>query len=212
MALIPSTSYAGQIDDSDPEMPHGKAVNETSEGANDGTPLEQAWLNDLWGFLQSLLVASGITPSGTPDKVGASQYLDALLTLTARRYAVFSVGGSNIDDGVKFNLSAVMNTGGFVLASNEIEVPVPGKYRIHYAIPLNIAGATPPYETGLQFQGLGGTVIGENSISNSAPVMVSGFFVGTITTPSSQKIWVESNKDNQATAFGGVIMLEFLGP
>lgn len=77
MAAIPSALYPGQIA-TDANYPHGKARNLTVEGDGSGTPFEQAWVNDLWGFQQALLAAAGITPSGTPDRVGASQYLDAI--------------------------------------------------------------------------------------------------------------------------------------
>jgi hypothetical protein len=78
MALIPSTRYPAQIDTSDAGYPHGKARNAGSFQDGTGTPLEKDWLNDLFGFLQSLLDFASITPSGDPDEVGASQYLDAV--------------------------------------------------------------------------------------------------------------------------------------
>lgn len=79
MAIIPSTEYPSQTDATDTTgYPLGKAQNITTPGDNTGTPLEEAWVNDLWGFFQALLSSAGITASGTADKVGASQYLDAL--------------------------------------------------------------------------------------------------------------------------------------
>ena len=79
MAIVPSTKYTGQIDTSDLDAyPHGKAKNVVTAGDGSGTPLEKDWVNDLWGFLQSLLDIAGITPSGDPDEVGASDYLDAM--------------------------------------------------------------------------------------------------------------------------------------
>lgn len=81
MATIPSALYPGQIDTSDPTgYPQGKAKNVAVAGDGTGTPLEKAWVNDLFGFWQALLASAGITPTGTPDKVGASQYLDAINT------------------------------------------------------------------------------------------------------------------------------------
>ena len=83
MALNPSAAYPGQIDTtSDPAgYPFGAAQNDAVIGDGLGTPLERGWVKDLFGFLQALLVQAGLTPSGTPDKVGASQYLTALTTL-----------------------------------------------------------------------------------------------------------------------------------
>lgn len=82
MALIPIDRYPAQVD-ADAAYPHGKARNAGSFQDGTGTPLEKDWLNDDWGFKQALLAAAGIAPSGTPDAVGASQYLDALRATTS---------------------------------------------------------------------------------------------------------------------------------
>lgn len=78
MALDPSAEYPGQITTGDPGYPYGKAQNETVENDGTGTPLEAALVNDIFGFQQALLSAGGVTPSGNPDEVGASDYLTAL--------------------------------------------------------------------------------------------------------------------------------------
>ena len=78
MAIVPSTDYSGQIETGDAGYPHGKAKNVGVSGDGSGTPLERNWVNDIWGFFQSLLDRAGITPSGSPDEVGASDYIDAL--------------------------------------------------------------------------------------------------------------------------------------
>jgi hypothetical protein len=79
MAIVPSSKYPAQTLVSDPSgYPYGKARNVVTAGDGSGTPWEADLVNDLFGFLQSLLVGAGITPSNTPDKVGTSQYLDAI--------------------------------------------------------------------------------------------------------------------------------------
>lgn len=85
MAISPEDEYGAQVDTSDPTgYPHGQARNITSPGDGTGTPLEKKWVTDLWGWEQALLTEAGaIEPSGTPDKVGASQYLEALERLFA---------------------------------------------------------------------------------------------------------------------------------
>jgi len=84
MAINPLAKYAGRTDNSDPTgYPYGKCQNESAPSANDGTPSDEAWMNDLWGLFQALLSGAGISPSGTPDKVGASDYLDSLQVLFA---------------------------------------------------------------------------------------------------------------------------------
>lgn len=79
MALDPSARYPGQIDVSDPTgYPYGAAQNITVVGDGTGTPWEEDLVNDIFGFQQALLDEAGITPSGDPDKVGASDYLSAM--------------------------------------------------------------------------------------------------------------------------------------
>lgn len=82
MAIIPSAIYPAQVD-SDGAYPLGKARNSGSHQDGTGTPLEKRWVNDLWGFQQALLAAARLTASGTPDEVGASQYLDAVRAVAA---------------------------------------------------------------------------------------------------------------------------------
>lgn len=82
MAIIPKTKYPGKTIGDDPNYPQGKARNRSTPYDADGFPFEEAWVNDLLGFQQALLDAAGITPSGDPDKVGASQYLGALGLVT----------------------------------------------------------------------------------------------------------------------------------
>lgn len=86
MAINPSTKYPGQIDTTDPTgYPNGKAQDVITTGDGSGTPLQKDWVNDLWGFFQQLLGVVSATPTGTPDKVGASQYYDALETIYGDR-------------------------------------------------------------------------------------------------------------------------------
>lgn len=96
MAIRPEDTYPGQTVPADADYPHGSARNITVSGDGTGTPLERTWLNDVWGFLQALLDGASITPSGTPDKVGASDYLDALVTLFASAPALLSEIASRI--------------------------------------------------------------------------------------------------------------------
>ena len=85
MAINPETLYPGKIAPSSPEYPYGEARNITVPGDGKGTPWEAALVNDVFGFQQAMLSASEIVPSGNPDKVGASQYLDALRAVASSR-------------------------------------------------------------------------------------------------------------------------------
>ena len=83
---------AEKIDTSDPTgYPFGKAQNITTPGDGTGTPLIAEWLNDVFGFFAALANYAGITPSGTPDKVGASQLLEALEYIIADKLSVLEV-------------------------------------------------------------------------------------------------------------------------
>jgi len=83
MAIIPSSRYPAQTDIA-AAYPQGKARNAGSYQDGTGTPLEKDWVNDQFGFHQALLDAAAIVPSGSPDQVGASQYLDAVRSVAAR--------------------------------------------------------------------------------------------------------------------------------
>ncbi len=84
MALIPQDRYPGGSIEGDAGYPLGRARNITQPGDGTGYPWEQDGINDLLGFQQALLDAAGITPTGNPDAVGASQYLDAIRALTSK--------------------------------------------------------------------------------------------------------------------------------
>lgn len=131
MALNPSTKYPGQVNVSDPAgYPYGRAKNETAPGGRDGTPLEEAWVSDLWGFLQALLSAAGITPSGTADKVGASEYLEGVAyvaTHTTFTSAIEQTGASadnslegNLDVGGELNVTGGASVTGGSLTADEV--------------------------------------------------------------------------------------------
>ncbi len=78
MAINPESQYPGKIAPATPQYPYGAARNITVPGDGTGTPWEAAIVNDLLGFQQALLSGAAVVPSGTPDEVGASQYLEAL--------------------------------------------------------------------------------------------------------------------------------------
>ena len=71
----------GKITQKDSNYPFGSSKDETSPGANNGTPYNKKRANDIFGFQQALLYESGIVPSGSADTAINSQYLDALKTL-----------------------------------------------------------------------------------------------------------------------------------
>lgn len=89
MALDLTVTYAGQVDDSDPDYPQGKARNLVVEDDGTGTPYEEKIVNDTLGFHQALLLAAGITPSGDPDNANVSQYAEAVKWIAAAAHNTF---------------------------------------------------------------------------------------------------------------------------
>ena len=98
MSLNLEIKYAGRINAASGGYPYGSVRNETSQGADDGTLVDEAWANDIYGFLYSLLDSEGITPNNIPDQVGASQFFTALESLVDKRtkYKISSNAASSV--------------------------------------------------------------------------------------------------------------------
>lgn len=73
-----STVYPGKTAAPDAAYPQGSAQNITTPGDGIGTPLEEQWVNDVFGFFQAAINEAGITPNGTPDSVSNPQILNAV--------------------------------------------------------------------------------------------------------------------------------------
>jgi len=106
MANNPETAFPGKITPSSAEYPFGKAQDITTPGDGTGTPWVAQLVNDVFGFQQALLDAAGFTPTGSPDEVGASQYLDAVnaiafarLSTTAEKTWFVDPAGDDTNDG-----------------------------------------------------------------------------------------------------------------
>jgi len=70
--------YAGFVNPPDSANPYGSPKNATTDTAEDGTPVEEKWVGDVWGFLQSIMVDAGETPNGQTESVANPQVLNAL--------------------------------------------------------------------------------------------------------------------------------------
>lgn len=114
MAINPASQYPGQITPSSTDYPYGSARDVSSPGAGDGTPVQQAWVNDWFGFQQAAMQAAGITPSGNPDSATSSDVLNAIRTLSQNRSQSFFTGGSfTVPPGVtSIYISAAAGGGG----------------------------------------------------------------------------------------------------
>jgi hypothetical protein len=98
MAIEWSTEYAVGVNAPSAEYPGGSAKNATTPTSTDGFPNEVAWLNDFLGFFARLISEAGITVSGSPDTVLASDYFDALQSLNVSISRLIS-GSTTIVDG-----------------------------------------------------------------------------------------------------------------
>lgn len=72
------SEFSPRVNPADANYPFGSIKDNTSPGANDGTPLAAVWGNDWEGFAQAAMTEAGITPSGFPDTAQDSQLLDAV--------------------------------------------------------------------------------------------------------------------------------------
>jgi len=97
--------------------PQGSAKNVSVSGAGDGTPWEKKVIDDIWGFLQTLLDSGSVTPNNSADSVTNPQYVEALINFMATRAAVGNTNDNNmgnysgtvLDDNqtAKFNIQQV---------------------------------------------------------------------------------------------------------
>ena len=93
MALNPILQYPGKIATPNADYPYGGAQNITVTGDGTGTPWEAALVNDVFGFQQALLKSAGLVPSGSPEKVTASQYLQSVVALASGRAVKYDESG-----------------------------------------------------------------------------------------------------------------------
>ncbi len=89
MAIKIFEKYAPRANVGDANYPEGSIKNESIPGANDGTPLDEDWGNDMLGFSDALLAEAGITPSGDPDTAVESDRLNALNSIIDAKIATF---------------------------------------------------------------------------------------------------------------------------
>lgn len=95
MSLKLNERYPGRFDNPSVDYPQGSFKNRTTPDAKDGSYLEKDWANDKEGFFQSLLEVAGVDANGNVDKVGSSQFFDAMLQLKQDQAGVaFTTGGT----------------------------------------------------------------------------------------------------------------------
>ena len=74
--------------------PNGGPNNSSVPGALDGTPEDEGWKRDIWGFLERIREVDGFIPSGTPDNALVSQRYDALERLARNDWPDWDVANT----------------------------------------------------------------------------------------------------------------------
>lgn len=97
MAINLVTQYDTRATAASLDYPSGSFKNISAPGLKDGTPLEQAWANDILGSRDAILLAAGLTADGNVETAQSSQVLDAIYTLienkiSSKKWNSFQIG------------------------------------------------------------------------------------------------------------------------
>ncbi len=96
MARNLGTIYPGKVivDGSNPD---GTFKNETTpDVSNDGTPNEEQWQQDVWGWIAHLLNKVGVSPDGVQENEVTSQIYDAIQTAVRNIFPIWDAANSYI--------------------------------------------------------------------------------------------------------------------
>jgi hypothetical protein len=138
MAISPLAEYPGNVAPGSSEYPFGRARNVTVPGDGTGTPWEEAFINDLFGFFQAFLDTEGTTPTGTADTATASQYQDALAYLSRGFVDVDVAGAAEVTLDTKQGRVFGLRLTGTLTANINLIVPAAARL---YAIVDDTSGA-----------------------------------------------------------------------
>lgn len=96
------SEFSPRVNPADANYPFGSIRDNTSPGANDGTPLSAVWGNDWEGFAQAAMTEAGIVPSGLPDTAQDSQLLAAVKVVASGmlRDELAAPGGAGLIGGI----------------------------------------------------------------------------------------------------------------
>ncbi len=94
MALDRNAAYPGRFNAPAADSPQGKFKNRTTPVALDGSFLDESWANDLASVIDSLILASGATISGSEDTGLSSQAMQGLIEQVIGRASGMTEGAS----------------------------------------------------------------------------------------------------------------------
>ncbi len=92
--LSTNPTFTGRITAPSLDYPQGSSQNETSAGANDGTPYNKQRADDIFGLQQALMNAVQTAPTGNADTALASDYLQAINALASGRANTYDETGA----------------------------------------------------------------------------------------------------------------------
>lgn len=204
MALKLNEEYPGRFNNPSAEYPQGSFKNRTTPTSADGSYFEQKWANDQLAFFSSLLSSAGMEANGQVDKVGASQYYEALETIIEDSVQVPSylatsgVGGASSNlkcsaSGSNSNVSISANSVCLKQDSGEQRVVGPLSATINSAsigangLDVGVIAVSTWYAVYIIWNG--SSVAGLISLSSTSPVMPAGYThkarIGWIRTDST---------------------------
>lgn len=77
--------YQGFVNPPDSAYPYSSPKNATTDTAEDGTPVEEKWVGDVWGFFQSIAAEAAVTPNGQTESVSNPQILSMLKSIIGKQ-------------------------------------------------------------------------------------------------------------------------------
>jgi len=168
-----STLYPGKVT-VDANNPDGTFKNEVTPGvSNDGTPLEEQWQQDIWGWIAHLLNKVTVAPNGAQENEATSQIYDALETAARTLWTASLTQKGTVEQAT--SAEAIAGTS---------DVVFPSVLGLRQAF--NAANAPPVYanRAWANFDGTGASPIAPNASGNisSITTAATGTFSVTFTT------------------------------
>lgn len=93
MAINLNTFYGSRWNAASVSYPDGSFKNRTTEVSDDGSYLEQTWINNNIAYPQALMDAASITANGTADEVGNCQVMEGLVEQVSGRSVNYDCSG-----------------------------------------------------------------------------------------------------------------------
>lgn len=144
MAINLSSRYAPNVGAPNTAYPGGSVKNVSTPTSDDGTPVDNALINDYEGFTQALLARAGLTVNNVVDTALNSQRMIAMMTLTRQLEELFIDPDDTTNTATALSLSVRYNAG-LPSGVDPMKIPIPTSLPMYYRVNLSgghNAGAT----------------------------------------------------------------------